>query len=153
MGFTTTGGNNAPNDAEYVVQSNDSDLTNEIVRTNAADILVEGSFSGSTSPGLTFGSWTTIDADHPAFVLITGAVQTDGSTSGEIRVRVDESGGTTADYEFPIALADEAESVGVVDRTTVCLPLPAGGQIFVENASDPNGSNSINVDRVFSIEA
>lgn len=101
-----------------------------------------GSFT-STSLSLSFGTWTTVDANNRSYVQLNLTAKTDGTDSGLITTEVDESGGTTADYSFPRCKASPNAGAGYVEEEYAALPLPAGAQIRVTNDSDPNNINNI----------
>ena len=101
-----------------------------------------GGFGTTTSISPSFDTWTEADPDRPAVIEFEARAVTDGSSNGEIRVDVDESGGTTADYGFSAAYADDGLGSGGRNRTTVVVYVPAGAQYQIRNTSDPTGDNS-----------
>jgi len=148
MGLSTpsTGGG-APKDAEYVTGSSNSELSNETVVSPAGDILTSGSFGSTVSLSPGFGTFTQVSADHPALLIVQCFTETDGSSDAFVIVAVDESGGTTADYEFIFARVDSGIGPGTPTDEAVTVLLPAGAQFKVVNSSDPNGNNKIRTAR------
>jgi len=144
MGLSTpsTGGG-APKDAEYVTGSSNSELTSETVVSPAGDILVSGDIDGTTALSPGFDSFTQVSADHPALLNITVFSQTDGNTTASIKIAVDESGGTTADYSFRVSRADARQGNTHTESNSYTTVLPAGAQFKIVNSADPKGSNTI----------
>lgn len=108
---------------------------------------ITGQFSGTTTaitPG--FGTWTQESASDPVFLILELRAETDGSSLAEVTVQVDESGGTTVDYEFDVFSLPELGSGGFLTETFQVY-LPAGAQYRIDNTSDPNNGNSIEVAR------
>lgn len=103
----------------------------------------------TTGPG--FDTWTQVSSTRPAMVEVTGVAQTDGTTDGEIRVEVDESGGTVSDYYFFLARAHNSEGAGVFTYGTVTALLPVGAQYQIENISDPNNANFLQYKREWTL--
>lgn len=97
--------------------------------------------SSSATPG--FDSWTQVDANRPAAVIVWASVETNGSNAGIVDLQVDESGGTTSDYEMRVAYADDGLGSAGTDIDAAFTILPPGAQYFIENAGDPNNNNSI----------
>jgi len=148
MGLNTpSGGGGAPTDAAYITGSSNSELSNETVVSPAGDILTSGSFGTSSplSPG--FGTFTQVSADKPSILLCRTSAFTDGNTAGDIRLKVDESGGTTPDYIGHRVLASKnLPSTTVISEVNTIL-LPAGAQFVIDNFLDPTGDNAINLVR------
>ncbi len=148
MGFDTGGsGGGAPTDAEYVTGSSDPDLTNEVVRSPGSDILLAGSFGSTASISPGFGTWTTLDPDNPGWLIYRLRAVTDGSTSGQIEIDVDESGGTTADYTPVVCFTDNTHNSGTLLVEAGLVYVPAGASFIIRNVNDPNGNNSIQASR------
>jgi len=144
MGLSTpSGGGGAPADAEYVTGSSNSELSNETVVSPAGDILTSGSFGSSVSLSPGFDTFVQVDATNPSIVHGTVFVKTDSTTAGFAKVQVDESGGTSPDYEHGFVLADSNESSSTVARGNFTIPLPAGAQFQINNVSDPLNFNAI----------
>jgi len=125
----------------------------EVGSLNTVDGTVDGdtmlgfpSTSNTLNPS--FDSWFQPSADRPTLVNIEIRVETDGSSGALVSVSVDESGGTTADYSTSVALADGDLPASTNIRETSTIPVPAGGQLLINNVSDPNGSNIIENVRV-----
>jgi hypothetical protein len=69
-------------------------------------------------------------------------VETDGSSKGLIRVLVDESGGTSEDYDYALQAPPEWPSnTHLFD--IVSLLIPPGGSYMIENSVDPYNGNTI----------
>lgn len=115
--------------------------------TIGGDPILGGPSSGS-SAGLSFGSWTTINANQPVVLILRIFVQTDGTTRGSAQIEVDESGGTSSDYIL-VVRADENSGSGVFVHDNFTLYLPAGAQIRITNQDDPNNENTIAADRAY----
>jgi hypothetical protein len=151
MGFDTPAATGAPTGAEYVTGSSDADLSNEVVRSPASDILLAGSFGTTTSISPGFGSWTQIDANNPGFVFGHLFAETNGSSNGIVKVQVDESGGTTADYTAARVFADDNLPSAARVQLSYWVYVPGGGQFQIVNVSDPRGTNTISVTRTLTI--
>jgi len=145
MGISTpsTGGG-APTDAAYVTGSSNSELSNETVVSPAGDILTSGSFGSTVSVQSGFGTFRQVDADNPSILYGEVAVQTDGNSDADVKVAVDESGGTTATYTIQAAFINSSHGGNSVSVVQFSLPLPAGAQFKLINTSDPQGNNSVN---------
>jgi hypothetical protein len=144
MGLSTpSGGGGAPTDAEYVTGSSNSELSNETVVSPAGDILTSGSFGSTVSLSPGFGTFTQVSADNPALLTVEADARTNGGSSGRVKVRVDESGGTTADFSFIVAFAHASKGSGGVTFSGVTVPIPAGAQFEIFNKNDPTGDNAI----------
>jgi hypothetical protein len=118
----------------------------EVPASNGAGNLVMEAVSGgfdiitSTEPGLSFGTWRQASSSNDAIAIVGVYVVTDGSNIGRADIKVDESGGTSADYTYYVR-ADTDGGSGFSNEATFTLPLPAGAQYRVVNASDPTGGN------------
>jgi len=144
MGLSTpTTGGGAPTDAEYVTGSSNSELSNETVVSPASDILVSGDIDGTIALSPGFDTFTQVSANHPALLTATTEAVTDGSTSAAIKLAVDESGGTTADYTFIVNFSPGSGSSGESGFNTISVLLPAGAQFEIRNSDDPRGENQI----------
>jgi len=148
MGLNTpsTGGG-APKDAEYVTGSSNSELTSETVVSPAGDILTSGSFGSTISLSPGFDTFTQVDANNPALVLVAVTTLTDGTTNASVTVDIDESGNGTATYTTPISSAATEAGDAFFSKGSSLTPLPAGGQIRINNLSDPRGDNIIEAAR------
>jgi len=148
MGLNTpSGGGGAPADAAYITGSSNSELSNETVVSPAGDILTSGSFGTTVSLSPGFDTFTQISADHPALLTVQCATETDGNTDALVILAVDESGGTTTDYDVIFARVNGVQRAGDRADEAVTVLLPAGAQFQVENSSDPNGTNKIRTAR------
>jgi len=148
MGLSTPStGDGAPKDAEYVTGSSNSELSNETVVSPAGDILTSDSFGTTTSISLSFGSFTQIDADNPALVILELFCQTEGANNATINVEIDESGDGTLTYKQQAAFAASGHTSTVGDVSVALYYIPAGGQIKVVNKKDPIGNNGIRTAR------
>lgn len=153
MGFDTPGGGGgAPTDAEYVVGSADPDLSAEVVKSPAADLLLKGSFGTSTTISPGFNSWTVIDANNPSFLIAQIEARTDGTSDGEVTVDVDISGGTSFDYNGLSAYAGREAGSNYRDRAGGIQYIPAGASFQFDNVADPTGNNTIFVSRAMTID-
>jgi hypothetical protein len=103
--------------------------------------------STSSAVSISFGSWEVLDSNRPVLFSVDVEAETDGTTNSTVFVRVDESGGTTADYDTPVALAQSALPAGVSIRESSIVYLPAGASVKILNSNDPNGNNKINTAR------
>ena len=126
----------------------DANLVNtETGSVNGQEMI--GTPSSGSDPSLTFDSWVTISSTRPSLVDITLKVETDGSTRGLARIEVDETDDGTADYRFANAISEADLGAGVEARDSGVGLVPAGGQVRVVNASDPNNGNAIIDQRAF----
>jgi hypothetical protein len=113
------------------------------------DAAVAPGTSTSSSPG--FGSWTQASADRPAVVTVAVTAQTDGTSDAIVNFQVDEDGGTTEDYSLGIITVANEMTAGADLTATATFVVPAGAQYQILNASDPNGANSLNTVREFTL--
>lgn len=114
----------------------------ETLQQDGRNVSVDPGTTTAIAPG--FGSWTTADSDRPARIELEIHADTDGTTDGQVDVDVDESGGTTADYSFSTV---SPSGVGGSETQYLKVYVPAGGQYRINNVSDPNLNNAINVAR------
>lgn len=118
--------------------------------TAQSDVLVKP--GTSTDPGLAFDTWRTPNANRPTLISFEAQARTDGSTNGVVSVDVDESGGTTPDYNFRVVFAEDAMASSAADvYSSFSLIVPAGGAYRIVNDSDPSGENTIRDHREFTI--
>lgn len=103
--------------------------------------------SSSVAPG--FGTWVQVSSSRPAYVQVEVSAQTDGTSDGEVRIEVDESGGTTTDYFLRVGYASASLGSGVTAYDQAEVLLPAGAQYLVTNYSDPNAANTIETTREY----
>jgi len=144
MGLNTpSGGGGAPPDAAYVTGSSNSKLSNETVVAPASDILTSGSLDSVTSLSPGFNTFTQVDANSPALVLVAATTKTDGSTDGRIALQVDKTGNGTRDYSITLARQPAGAGGNATSQQATTVLVPAGGQFKVFNADDPTGSNRI----------
>lgn len=122
---------------------------------NAKDVLVNGTSvanpASSSGPSLGLDTWRTPNSARATLVTVTLLVKTDGTTNGRILTRVDESGGTGADYGFQSYALANAVSSNTTFYETFSFIVPAGGSYEFNNASDPVGTNSIYALREFTL--
>ena len=144
---TNENDNTADGDVEFASVNTDSATVNGSLTATSGTITnsnkdIPGVPSTSGSGGLSFGTWKQASADRPAVIIINSKCVTDGSNNADIRLEVDESGGTSLDYQVFANLADASFGSGET-RNTVTWELPAGAQYRLNNKNDPTGSNSI----------
>jgi hypothetical protein len=144
MGIKTpSDGGGAPTDASYVTGDSDPTLSSEIVVSPASEILTSGDIGNSTAISPGFDTFTVASSTGPAFVAASGLAKTGGTANGRIKLAVDESGGSTADYAQTIAFAADAfgsAAFGVGQATAL---LPTGATFSIENTADPVDKNQI----------
>lgn len=107
--------------------------------------------STSTSVSLGFGSWRSASGDRPVMIEVSTLVETDGTTAGEIKVDVDEDGGTTADYSLAAGYAAPELGSGAVSVENASAIVPPGAAYLIQNFADPNGGNQIQILREFEL--
>lgn len=98
-----------------------------------------------TAPGLSFDTWRTPDANRPVFVQVDATVQTDGTSSGQVVLEVDDSGGTTSDHSYTARIDPNTSGGNAGGRSELSSWIQAGGSYQVTNNSDPNNANQITV--------
>lgn len=106
-----------------------------------------GGASSTSNAGITFGNWTVVDSNNPVLLELLLLCETDGTTDGNINVKVDESGGTTSDYRIGRLFVDPALGSGATIFDQLSIYLPEGASVIIENSSDPNSANSIREQR------
>ena len=116
---------------------------------SALDVLAEAATSSAIS--LAFNTWRTPNANRPTLVEIGAEAVTDGSTNGVIVGRMNESGGTTVDYDLAIWQAKSNAGNFFNVRYTQTFYVPAGGSYKIDNNLDPKGSNAIENHREFTL--
>lgn len=101
--------------------------------------------TSSSDPSLSVNTWRTPNANRPVHVLVAGQASTDGAIAGYLLASVDESGGTTADYGFYVAYADEALGSGGIDLGSASFVVPPGGayQVFSANSGGNNNLSPV----------
>lgn len=139
------------------VSADSADITNAI--TSGSVSTGSGTVDGdemvgfpATSSAITYtlgDGWTTADASRPVLLLVEASAETDGTNRGEVRVEVDESGGTATDYEIATAYVDASNPSGTTVFEAQTVPLPPAAQFRVVNVSDPNAANRISNIRKF----
>jgi hypothetical protein len=103
-----------------------------------------GGFGDTSSLSLSLGGgFTVIDPNRPAFITLVTSTETDGSTQAVIDVEVDESGGSSPDYEYQVGTANETEGSGVKVIQASTIYVPPGASVNLKNQSDPNGGNVV----------
>lgn len=102
--------------------------------------------STSSDPALAFDTWRTPNNNRAVVVVVQVLVETNGSVNGIVFLDVDESGGTTADYSLE-AHSDEINGSGAENYETLTTIIPPGGSYRINNSSDPNTANAIEVHR------
>jgi len=100
--------------------------------------------STSNSGPTTFNSWREVSADRPSIVIVNFYAETDGTSDGEVRIDVDESGGTNSDYYVFGSRAGTNLGDGGGAYNSGMVVLPAGGQYQIDNTVDPKSNNIIN---------
>lgn len=105
----------------------------------------------SSTPALAFNTYRTPNASRVTWVVVTVVVSSDGTTNGEVRAEVDESGGTTADYYFHEIKAAVDTSGSGSTRGNFSFPIPPGASYRIANTSDPNTANAIDAHREFTL--
>jgi len=108
-----------------------------------------GGFGASTALSPSFGSFFTPLPDRSGVVLMELEVSTDGNTNANIKIDVDDSGGTSADYRIngPFADDDIRADVNIIESVTI--PLRAGASVRLVNFQDPTGTNRIRTVRAY----
>lgn len=132
----------------------DSDLDGDFESvTTATATINSGTGIGipdtSSAGPTTFDTWHQASSDRPAFIQGQARAETDGSTRGRIDLEVDESGGTTSDYDADYITASTGLGSGGAFRSGFSVLLPPGAQYRFENSDDPNGGNTVVTNRVF----
>lgn len=105
--------------------------------------------STSSAGPTTLDTWHQASSSRPAFIQGQALVETDGSTRGRIDLEVDESGGTTRDYDADYITASTGLGSGGTFRSGFSVLLPPGAQYRFQNSDDPNGGNDVITNRVF----
>ena len=99
--------------------------------------------TSSNQTSLGFGSWRTPNAARPTLVIIEAGTQPTAGSGAQIEVAVDESGGTTEDYDLTVSGSIANIGVGVNQPGTISFIVPAGGSYQVKNTLDPATANTI----------
>ncbi len=105
----------------------------------------------STNPSLAFDTWRTPNPDRPTFIVANFQVYTDGTDLGRVIWGVDESGGTSVNFDIRfIAPSDWGQNVQPYGASS-SLIVPAGASYIIQNDSDPSGNNNISTIREFTL--
>lgn len=116
--------------------------------THTARVLAAAGETTVDTPG--FDTWSQPAPSNPAVLFIDFVVSGSGTTTGEVAIDVDESGGTTADYSYTFTVGTGLTgSITTSEQATVYLP--AGAQYQIRNVADPNGNHAIHSIRVASL--
>lgn len=123
-------------------------LTDRFIPTvDAGAVNIDGNTAlrntaeSAATPG--FGSWTQVSATRPAIVIADTLAETDGTSVGDVRLEVDQSGGTTTDYSVKNKL-DADHNAGASQQVGITAWLAPGAQYQIRNVVDPNNANQIN---------
>jgi hypothetical protein len=136
----------APEDDLTVPGTLDAGAVSTDAGTLDGDVMM-GFPDSSSQTSVSLGSgWAVESSDRPTLVFARLVAESDGTTDGILNLRVDESGGTSQDYQVN-AFASASGGSGFVASETVKLPLPPGAAIKFENTSDPNGGNTVGMRR------
>lgn len=139
-----------PNDGTIDWQSNTLDniaaLSTDAGTVDGDEMVGFPSTTSTTSLTLG-GSFTVVDANRPVILIVEARTETDGSTPGQVNARVDESGGSSFDYQITISFADDALPSGTLVIESTFIYLPPGASVKISNNTDPNNSNQINDQR------
>jgi hypothetical protein len=111
-----------------------------------------GGIGSSIALSSGFGTFFTPLPNSSGFLQIYTRADTDGNENGNIRLAVDESGGTTADYTYRLAFANEDEPSKTSAFEDTLQPLPAGASAEIRNIDDPTGLNEIRLLRAYPLE-
>lgn len=115
--------------------------------------------TGNRSGGAQLGSPTDLfpqfgdpiepDTENGAIVFIAVSISSEAGLAGQIDAIIDDPDTSGADRLVTIARI--TEDIGDFDSEayTSTLPVPPGGTITLDNVSDPNNNNEINVVRVY----
>ncbi|UXF50797.1 MAG: hypothetical protein HQRvContig01_62 [Haloquadratum phage sp.] len=145
-GFTGTTDRKQIDGTGYI---NDAADPSPTFQTNDGDIPGIPSSSQSVSPG--FDSWRQPSVSRPTQLVLSVVAETDGTGLGRVRLSVDESGGTSADYNIPIADIDPDNAAGTQQRGGLSVIIPRGSQYQIENTADPNDANQIFASREYTL--
>lgn len=106
-----------------------------------SDLLAKGPVS--TDPGLAFDTWRTPNASRPTLVFIEAEAVSNGVVSAWSSIQVDDSGGTSLDYEIFLSFADELPGDGFTSWGSTLFFVRAGASYRIRNGSDPKSINQI----------
>lgn len=96
----------------------------------------------TNSPSLTFGNWREPSSASGTFVEVNPTVSGNGTTTGEVAIDIDESGGTTADRTKQLTVATGLTGNITLGRHAEFY-VPPGGSYRLRNVSDPNSNNAV----------
>lgn len=115
----------------------------------SADFLI--SPGTSSLPGLTSGVWRTPNASRPTLVWMQVHTKTDGTTDAYMQIDIDESGGTTSDYNFFASYADSSLGANAIQWSTTTFVVQAGASYKLTNVSDPAAGNFLGTNREYTL--
>lgn len=99
---------------------------------------------GSDSVSLSLDTWRTPNADRPVIAQIGVRLSPSGTTAAQVSVQVDESGGTSLDYDFG---GSAAAGLGADRERLWTIYIPPGGSYQVSEIVAGDGNNAITVVR------
>lgn len=105
----------------------------------------------SSDPALAFDTWRTPNANRPTLVELRIDVTTDGTSDGVAQPGIDESGGTTPDYNFAVIAESSGTANGFRVSGLASFIVNAGGSYQINNSSDPASSNAIQTHQEFTL--
>lgn len=113
---------------------------------DVGDDLAGGISGVSTDAGLSLGGGYTVVNNNPCILWVALNLQTDGSVDADVAFRVDESGGSTADYSHTFKASSQMGSNAQI-KPAFAAYLPGGATVELDNQKDPTGFNTVNYSR------
>lgn len=139
-----------PSGAELYWSNQENSWVFPAITTDSATIGGETGIGVPTTPedtALTLGGgWTTLDANRPTMLYLRFRAETDGSNTGDVRLEIDFSGGTSSDIIAGWAFAPPGLGSGNNLRVGDNWLIPPGASVQLHNQSDPNNGNVLGAD-------
>jgi len=147
VGDQLVGFGDSNGDGTYELPNATDGIDVESVNTGEATIdgkTGDGTAASSTDESsLGFDTWKTPNVNRPVCVFIRARAFTDGITDARVELLVDETGGTTPDYQLTIAQAHKDLGSDGIDNNSLSHIIPSGSSIQISNALDPQNVNDI----------
>lgn len=90
-----------------------------------------------------FDTGITPNANRPTLVIVSARAETDGTTQGYVRLRIDQGADGAFEENHGVTMAPPSLSDGSQVNGTASAVIQAGGEYQINNVADPNNNNLI----------
>ena len=112
--------------------------------TLEADATLKG--ASRQDGDLSFDDWETNNHEAVQEIEMVTRAETDGSSTGRIRLQIDYGGGTSPDKNINLAFAHPSLPSGTIVDEYSSIKIPPGASYRVQNFSDPNENNEFRLE-------